>query len=155
MLAPKKELAYPPAIPENRPYVFYFLILLLAGLAAWTWWSFRPQSLLLGTWRNSQGDIEIFSNGTISIKNPQFPASGSYQILDDNSAKVDLEGIAALAGPLIINYQVSANQLVLTYNNSPESFSRVSNPPFPVFIFSLMDGLFTSSKTVQVNGGGN
>ena len=133
-----KELAHPPTIPKNRPYLFYFSILLLIGLTVWTWWSFRPQSLLPGTWSSQHGDIEIFSNGTISIKSSQFPANGSYQVLDDNRAKVDLGGIAALAGPMIVNYHVSANQLVLTQNNTSEYFQRISNPPFPVFVFSAL-----------------
>lgn len=106
---------------------FYLLIIVLAGLTILGWWSFLPKNLLVGSWGNKSETIEIYSGNTLSISSPKQPVlNGSYQLLNDDKARIDLGGIGALLGPVIVTYQVTVNTLTVSDGKKTSTYNRTS-----------------------------
>lgn len=122
----------------SRLISFSLLVLLFLGLIWFLIWSYLPKQLLVGRWQKKQDIIELFPDSVINIKNGNTSISGTYKIQNSNTAKVNLDGIGALFSPVIINYKVTAGELIISYNNRTETYKRITNPPIVVNITNII-----------------
>lgn len=114
-------------------FIKYYKLLTLLFIALFFWWSLIPKNILKGVWQGDNEKIEIFSNGSININGS---GGGSYEILDNpytilgnGRAEVRLNGLGAVLGPIVVEYQVSAGWLDLTQGKSTKNYKRISPAP--------------------------
>jgi type IV pilus assembly protein PilA len=71
---------------------------------------------ILGSWKDVSSDeyIEFFEDGTLTIQADRGPGSGTYTLLEDQRIIVELGGLYALAGPLIMRVNVEDDVLTFT-----------------------------------------
>lgn len=105
------------------------LILSLICLVLFAGCSTDQREAIIGKWDEIDGPeiIEFFDDGTVIVSNGVINFSGNYQFLDDNRIKIELGGIAALAGTLIGTVSFSDNVMTMTTpNEDPDKYLRVN-----------------------------
>ena len=67
-----------------------------------------PKDAIVGTWYEAGGDesMQFYKDGTITIEDSGKSIAGNYTFLDDDTIRVELGGIGALAGPLVIGVAI-------------------------------------------------
>jgi hypothetical protein len=78
--------------------------------------SCSAKSSIVGKWQEIGGDetLEFFKDGTISAVSKGMTLGGKYSFVEDNRMKLELGGIGALAGPMIITVSISGGEMSLT-----------------------------------------
>lgn len=73
-----------------------------------------PEDELAGRWYQSNGplEMEFFSDGTVVFDNEE-RISGDFTVLDESNIRFDLGGMGALAGPLVVGYEIQGDSLLL------------------------------------------
>jgi len=110
----------------RKPYPLLLTILFLA--LAITGCSKSPEDELPGRWykTDGSGEIHFFADGTVVIKEHQKKqVSGDYKILDEGNLRFDLSGLGALAGTMVLSYELEDERLLL----DKSSFSRQEPDP--------------------------
>jgi hypothetical protein len=71
---------------------------------------------ILGKWQEIGGTetMEFFKDGTISVTDFGMSMAGKYSFIETNRMKIELGGIGAVAGPMIVKVEISGKELVLT-----------------------------------------
>lgn len=80
-----------------------------------------PEEAIVGKWQHiaDQSITEFFQNGTISASGPKGDVhNGSYLWLDDNTIRVDLGGLMALAGPQIWDVSIARDELTVSWEGT-------------------------------------
>ena len=98
-----------------------FVVALLIGAC-----SGSPEDKIVGTWYEI-GDnetMEFFADGTITIAEGRESMAGNYSFLDESKLRIELGGLGALAGPLVVSYEFEGDILKLTYNGDVSKYSR-------------------------------
>lgn len=83
---------------------------------------------VVGKWKGSGTDetVEFFKDGTIASQSQGRILNGKYNIIDENHLKMELGGMGTLAGPIIVQYKFSGNELILTLqNNQTTNLQRI------------------------------
>jgi hypothetical protein len=79
--------------------------------------SCSAKSSIVGKWQEIGGDnetLEFFKDGTVSAVAKRMTLAGKYSFVDDDHLKLELGGVGALAGPLIMRVSISGGELRLT-----------------------------------------
>ncbi len=83
-----------------------------------------PQDQIVGRWQdaeNANGSIlEFFKGGTVSFQESitGIAINGDYEFLDDETMKIELGGILAIAGASLYKVSFDNGRLLLTAQNS-------------------------------------
>jgi hypothetical protein len=66
-------------------------------------------SSIVGKWQEIGGDetLEFFKDGTISASSKEMALGGKYSFVEVDRMKVELGGVGALAGPMIMTVAIS------------------------------------------------
>ncbi|MFQ5985323.1 MAG: hypothetical protein ACE5LL_07400 [Alphaproteobacteria bacterium] len=67
----------------------------------------------IGQWKvvNDVDTLEFFKDGTVVIESPLAKISGSYEIIDDSTLKIELKGLFGFAGPMICKFNFRQNEV--------------------------------------------
>lgn len=110
--------------------VFLCLIFVGGWLAAC---SEKPEEKIIGRWHaadTAEGNVlEFFQGGTVSFLEgiTGIAINGDYEFLNDDTIKIELGGILAIAGASIYKVSFSDDQLLLKTQNSDDvlTYERV------------------------------
>ena len=86
------------------------------------------QKNIVGKWQDVKRaeTMEFFPDGTVAAKAGGMSMAGKYTFLDNERIKIELGGMAALAGPMIVKFVISGNELTLTdQDNKMTKYRRV------------------------------
>ena len=100
------------------------MALLLVGLAGC---GKSTEEAILGEWGESGGTevVKFFEDGTISIEESNEDMVGNYTFVDEDTIRVELGGLGALAGPMVIGVTIDGDSLVLTMpDDRAETYTR-------------------------------
>lgn len=124
-------------------------MLTIKGLRAWggillllcaTAYAAKPEQLIIGKWQETGGSeiAEFFKDGTVIFQEGSASQIGRFSFLDENRIKLEVGGMAGLAGPLIFGVSVARSELVITTpDGKSTSYSRsqigaaAKTPPSP------------------------
>jgi hypothetical protein len=85
----------------------------------------EPKKMIVGTWRDRDGDAwEFFPDGTLSVSTKRGAVTGKYSFPDQDHIKLEMDGIAAGFGPKVGTYSVSSDVLNITLNGQEDVFHR-------------------------------
>jgi len=107
------------------------LLVVLTAIALFV--SCSAKSSILGKWQEfgaKTGDnetLEFFKDGTVSLVSKRMTLAGKYSFVDDDRIKLELGGIGALAGPVIMRVSISGGELRLTDTKGEISTYRRAN----------------------------
>lgn len=93
-----------------RSYFVVCFILLFVSCTS------KPENVIVGKWHEIDGTetIEFFKDGTVSVVDMGMPMGGNYKFIDDTRLRLELGGLGALVGPVVVKVSVSRNELILT-----------------------------------------
>ena len=97
------------------------LLVVLAGCGKST------EEAILGEWVESGGTetVRFDEDGTITIAESNEDMDGTYAFVDKDTIRVELGGLGALAGPIVIGVAVDGDSLVLTMpDDRAETYNR-------------------------------
>ena len=104
-------------------FIVLVFVFSITGLAAC---EKSPEDKIVGTWYESDGSetMEFFKDGTIRIVDDGDTMSGSYSVLNESTLKLELGGLGALVGPMLVDYAFDGDDLILTYEGDSSFYSR-------------------------------
>jgi len=72
-----------------------------------------PKKVIVGKWKATKGKevLEFFSDGTVSTSGRDGNFAGKFSFPDESHIKLEMGGLAALAGPMVGSYSVSSDTL--------------------------------------------
>lgn len=107
---------------HSRVVRFGFACVLLLTVVACS----SPEKAIVGRWTEVGGDetMEFFKEGTINVSG-QLTMAGTYKWLDKDRIKLELGGIGALAGPVVLQVAIKSDELTLTDSSGkPSKYKR-------------------------------
>jgi hypothetical protein len=103
----------------DKPKYVCLAFLLCAAVGCWG----RPEQAIVGKWQaSSTGEtMEFFPDGTCTMGSTMGSMSlnvaGTYKFIARDKIKLELGGLAALAGPLVVTASVTGDELTWTMPN--------------------------------------
>jgi hypothetical protein len=78
--------------------------------------SSQLENAIVGRWKviNGAETMELFQDGTLTVSDKGMNMGGTYKFVDKDRIKVDLGGLAALAGPFVATVSISGEELTWT-----------------------------------------
>ena len=110
-----------------RVLILLFSFLLVAGCAS------SPDSLISGKWEQLDGSEQaVFTaDGTVEMTRGMVSMAGTWKTSGD-TLTIQFGGIAGLAGPTRVTFEVSESALKLTQmNGSSQTYRRIKPPVKP------------------------
>jgi hypothetical protein len=90
--------------------------------------SSNTETAIVGKWRVIGGTetMECFKDGTLTVSNSDkgMNLGGTFKFVDKDRIKVELGGLAALAGPFVATVSISGDELTWTMPNGQVSKYR-------------------------------
>jgi len=88
--------------------------------------SHDAKASLVGKWKEINGDevLEFFPDGTISTTRAKGNHVGKFSFPDPDHIKIELGGLAEVAGPLIGAYTLSSGRLTITIKDDKSIYER-------------------------------
>ena len=102
-------------------------IFVLLGLLNFTACS-SFESSIVGKWKgiDKHETMEFLEDGTFMVKDDDMSVGGRYNFVDKNRIKVELGGLGALMGPVILEVEISGDELSVTEpGNQVAKYQRV------------------------------
>jgi hypothetical protein len=93
------------------------------------YWLNRPEIKLIGSWKGSSGEILTFyKDGTVTSNDGSNSFTGSYKTLDNDTLKMDLEGIVSLTGSMVGDFTIYKDSLKIDFNNGQiiQTYTRLT-----------------------------
>lgn len=112
--------------------------------------SSNAKNAILGKWEETDGTetIEFFRDGTVNIVDKGRLIAGGYRFIDDDRLRLDLGGLGALAGSMILKVSVSGNELILTNPQGEVSrYRRMERDPDRKALEILSEALEVAETT--------
>ncbi len=67
-----------------------------------------------GSWSDEQGSVFTFyKDGTMTIKTDLLTASGTYEFIEKDKMKLEMDGLFALAGSMVYDVDISGKHMEL------------------------------------------
>lgn len=88
----------------------------------------NPEAAIIGKWDEIDGTetIEFFKDGTITVDDKGMSFGGDYKFIDNDRIRIELGGLGALAGPMIVKVSISKDELSLTTSDGDiDKYQRV------------------------------
>ncbi|NSW52546.1 MAG: hypothetical protein HPY85_08600 [Anaerolineae bacterium] len=90
--------------------LFLLLIILSLLLSACS-----ASSKIVGSWVDADGVVyEFFKDGTVTIDSWGITISGTYEFIDKDTLKMNLDGLWGIGGATVFDVEFSGKQLLLT-----------------------------------------
>ena len=74
------------------------------------------EGAVLGKWKEIDGTetVELFKDGTINVVDGGLTMGGKYTHLEDSKLKLELDGLGALMGPIVVSIEIDGDKLLWT-----------------------------------------
>ena len=93
---------------KTKAVVFLLIVSLLFAACS-------PSSKIVGRWEDADGAIyEFFKDGTMVIKTGIFSVSGTYDFVDRDNLKLNMDGLWGIGGATVYSVKISGSQLTLS-----------------------------------------
>jgi hypothetical protein len=86
------------------------------------------ESSIVGKWKgiDKHETMEFLDDGTFIVGDKDMNVGGKYIVVDKNRIKVELAGLGALMGPVILKVEISGDELSVTEpGNKVAKYQRV------------------------------
>lgn len=87
------------------------------------------ESAVVGHWQEvgaGTDTMELFKDGTITVNSLGMNMAGQYSFVEKDRIKVELGGLGALAGPIVMTVSFSSDQMTwTTQDGSTTSYTRI------------------------------
>lgn len=90
-----------------------------------------PEQKIIGKWhaetKTEEAVFDFYPDGTVTMSFNGEPANAEYQFLDEDTVKIEAQGIgASLVQPVVFDVEFPSNDVMeMTLGNERESFDRV------------------------------
>ena len=122
------------------PNVFKVIVVAVFATSMFVGCSKAPEKKIIGEWQeNGESEsVQFFADGAIAIRDGNETMAGSYTFLDESKLRVELDGMGALVGSMVIEYQFDGDTLKLTGpDGSVADYTRLNGKPKSNRISSL------------------
>lgn len=81
---------------------------------------------ILGKWEDADGSIyEFFKDGTMAINSFGISISGTYEFIESDTMKLNMDGLWGIGGATIAKVKFSGREMIWTIDGQSISFDKV------------------------------